>query len=179
MTNPSRITWRPTDATKKQVKLLKELNIIPVDYQKSFFSTAETIINKLDPLFDQHELILLHGDCHLGNFIHRPGEGIYIIDFDDMCLAPIVQDLWMLLPDTVENCENEIEWFIKGYQTFQDFPKNSLKLIPALRAMRLIHFASWCATQYNEPSFRTHFPEWGSLRYWNGKIKMLQEISFL
>jgi Ser/Thr protein kinase RdoA (MazF antagonist) len=177
MPNPNRITWRPSEATEKHVQILKETNIVPEDFQNSFFSAAEIIINKFDPKFNQHELILLHGDCHKGNFIHRPGEGIYIIDFDDMCIAPIVQDMWLLLPDTEEKCENEINWFIEGYQIFQPFPKQSLELIPALRAMRLIHFASWCATQYKEAYFRSHFPEWGSIKYWNEKIRMLQQLS--
>jgi Ser/Thr protein kinase RdoA (MazF antagonist) len=178
LANPERIVWRPSAATKHHVQILKETNVIPLDYQKGFFSTVDMIINNFDPIFDQHELLLLHGDCHLGNFIHRPGEGIYIIDFDDMCIAPIVQDMWMLLPDTVDNCENEIDWFIDGYQVFKDFPRNSLKLIPALRAMRLIHFASWCAIQSQEPSFKTHFSEWGSIKYWNETILTLQKIVY-
>ncbi|MFC1752860.1 serine/threonine protein kinase [Thermoproteota archaeon] len=174
--HPDRIVWQPWEATSAHVEVLKNLNVIPPDYQTVFFETAAAFIKKYEPLFDKKDFILLHGDCHLGNFIYRPDEGIYIIDFDDMCIGPRVQDLWMLLPDELENCQNEVSWFIEGYETFHDFPRKSLSLIPALRVMRLIHFASWCAIQHHEPGFKHHFPEWGKLRYWNETIKMIQGI---
>ncbi|MCP4049335.1 MAG: serine/threonine protein kinase [bacterium] len=176
--DPDRIKWRPLSATVQHIKILRDTQSVYSEYQKKFFETAETFINKFDPLFDEQEFILLHGDIHLGNFIHRPDEGIYIIDFDDMCIGPVIQDMWMLLPDKVEKCENEIRWFIDGYEVFHAFPHKSLELIPALRAMRLIHFASWCALQAKEPGFANHFPEWGSIKYWNETIKMLQELIY-
>ncbi|MBT5988474.1 hypothetical protein HOG75_02030, partial [bacterium] len=70
----------------------------------------------------------------------------------------------------------EIAWFIEGYETFCDFPRQSLKLIPALRVMRIIHFASWCAIQSFEPGFKHHFSEWGTVKYWNETLKMIQGL---
>jgi Ser/Thr protein kinase RdoA (MazF antagonist) len=176
MEHPDRIIWRPQNATSKHLEVLGALKVIPKDYQQIFFSTVNSFISKYDSLFSKKEFILLHGDCHPGNFIYRPGEGIYIIDFDDMCIGPIAQDLWMLLPDEFDKCENEVAWFIEGYETFRDFPRRSLKLIPALRIMRIIHFASWCAIQSGEPGFKDHFPEWGTVKYWNETLKMIQEL---
>lgn len=175
---PNRITWRPQIATAAHLAILKDTQVIPQDYQVPFFKVTQALIDKIDSLFIEQDFILLHGDCHLGNLINRAPEGIYIIDFDDMSMGPAVQDLWMLLPDTVENCENEIAWFIEGYQTFCDFPKKTLELIPALRAMRLIHFASWCAIQAQEPGFHIHFPQWGTTPYWNETIKQLQTVLY-
>ncbi|MBT3581023.1 serine/threonine protein kinase [bacterium] len=174
--HPDRIVWRPQKATSKHLEVLGDLKVIPQDYQEVFFNTAKSFISNYDSLFNKKEFILLHGDCHPGNFIYRPGEGIYIIDFDDMCIGPVVQDLWMLLPDTLDKCENEIAWFIEGYETFCDFPRQSLKLIPALRVMRIIHFASWCAIQSFEPGFKHHFSEWGTVKYWNETLKMIQKL---
>ena len=37
--------------------------------------------------------------------------------------------------------------------------------------MRQIHFAAWCAIQANEAQFKHHFPQWGSIQYWNELIK--------
>lgn len=173
---PQRILWRPLLATTAHLQVLKETAVLPPDYAASFFATANQLIKKYDPLFTQNELILLHGDCHLGNLIFRPGEGLFILDFDDMCLGPVAQDLWLLLPDLPENCANEIDWFLTGYETFLAFPQAELALIPALRAMRLIHFASWCAVQKSDPGFTNHFPEWGSPKYWNETLRSLQSL---
>jgi len=141
------------------------------------FNIANQFIQKYDSHFPKDQNILLHGDCHKGNFIYRPNENIFIVDFDDISIGPVVQDLWMLLPDEPQHCKNEIRHFLEGYETFRSFPIQSLKLIPALRAMRLIHFASWCAIQAKEPEFKNNFPEWGTPRYWNDIIKDLQKIT--
>lgn len=174
----SRITWRPSIATRHHLEVLFGTIYLLPDFRKSFEQTAEMFIKKAEPLFNDQEYILLHGDCHKGNLIHRPGEGIFIVDFDDLCFGPPVQDLWLLLPGEPEKCEPELEWFLKGYETFRPFDRRSLELVPWLRGMRLIHFASWLAVQSQEPDFPTHFPEAGTARYWNELIKELQEIIF-
>jgi Ser/Thr protein kinase RdoA (MazF antagonist) len=174
----NRIIWEPAIATKQHLAVLEKENIIPVDYKKILLNLGDLFIKKFNPLFEKVEKIVLHGDCHRGNFIYRPGEGIFIIDFDDISIGPAVQDLWMLLPGEPQHCKKEIEWFLKGYETFNQFPVKALKLIPALRAMRLIHFAAWCAVQAQEAEFKNNFPEWGSPKYWNELVKDLQQIVY-
>ena len=176
--NVNRLSWRPAVATRAHLKTLAESDYILPDFRSSFFNTVEKLIEKADPLFGNQEFILLHGDCHKGNMIHRPGEGIYIIDFDDICLGAPVQDLWMLLPDEVEKCQQELDWFLKGYETFRPFDRNALELIPILRAMRIVHYAAWLAIQSKEPDFPVHFPHAGTSRYWNELIRDLQEIIY-
>jgi Ser/Thr protein kinase RdoA (MazF antagonist) len=173
-----RIVWRPGIATRHHVEVLKNNDLVPADFQKSLYSAADLFIKKFDGAFDSHERILIHGDCHKGNLIHRPGEGIWLIDFDDICVGPPVQDLWMLLPGPTDTSKNEIDWFLKGYETFRQFDMRSLELIPALRGMRLIHFASWLAVQSHDPYFEKHFSESRTPKYWNGLIKELQGIVF-
>ncbi|MBU0502305.1 MAG: serine/threonine protein kinase [bacterium] len=173
-----RIIWQPSTATKHHLETLLINDYLPTDFKKGFQETAELFIKKAEPLFKNQESSLIHGDCHKGNLIHRPNEGIFVVDFDDCCLGPPVQDLWMLLPDTISNCEKELEWFRKGYETFKPFAKKSFELIPALQAMRIIHFAAWLSIQSSEPDFQNHFPEAGTNRYWNLLIKDLQEIVF-
>ena len=173
-----RITWRPATATRHHLEALLKTDYLLPDFQKSFVHIVELLIERADHFFNHQEHILLHGDCHKGNLIHRPGEGIFIVDFDDLCLGPPVQDLWLLLPDAPDKCENELGWFLKGYELFRPFDRRSLNLVPLLRGMRIIHFASWLAVQSKEPDFPTHFPEAGTLRYWNELIKELQEITF-
>lgn len=174
----SRITWRPSIATKHHLSEMLKTDFLLEDFKRSFVDVVEQFIKIADPKFSDQEFILLHGDLHRGNLIYRPGEGIFIVDFDDMSFGPAIQDVWMLLPDVPENCENELEWFSKGYETFRPFDKKSLELIPLLRGMRIIHFASWLAIQSLESDFKTHFPEAGTKRYWNELIKELQAIVF-
>ena len=173
-----RITWRPSAATQHHLETLLKTDYLLAGFQKSFKHAAELFIEKADHHFNHHQFILLHGDCHKGNLIHRPGQGIFIVDFDDICFGPAVQDLWLLLPDTPENCEEELDWFLKGYELFRPFDRRSLRLTPLLRGMRIIHFASWLAVQSKERGFARHFPEAGTSRYWNELIKELQEITF-
>ena len=170
-----RITWRPAIATKHHVEVLFKTDYCLPDFHQSFKQITDLFIQKADPKFEGQEFILLHGDCHKGNLIHRPGEGIYIVDFDDICFGPAVQDVWLLL----SGGENELEWFLKGYELFRPFDRASLELIPLLRGMRIVHFISWLAVQSQEPDFGKHFPEAGTARYWNELIKELQEITYL
>jgi Ser/Thr protein kinase RdoA (MazF antagonist) len=152
------------------------LPLIPHSHQQRFTEAVKTFIERSSILVKDEQLLVIHGDLHRGNLIHRPGEGIYIVDFDDMCVGPAIQDLWMLLPGTPEECPQELDWFIEGYETFRDFPYRALALIPALRTMRLIHFAAWCAIQRNDLDFADHFPDWGTLPYWTQLIRELQDI---
>lgn len=174
--NSSRLVWRPSLATKQHLTTLIQGKYLLPEYEKALLQTAEALIHKTDKYFKKENFILLHGDCHKGNLIHRPGEGIFLVDFDDICQGPAIQDLWMLLPDHLEHAQQEFNWFLTGYETFSKFPQESTIIIPALRAMRIIHFAAWCALQSNDLDFRNHFPEWGATKYWNEIIKELQGI---
>jgi len=171
-----RITWRPTSATKHHLEGLAKTDYVLPDFKKAFFDAAEAFIKKAEPLFGKQEFILLHGDLHKGNLIHRPGEGIYFIDFDDIALGPPVQDIWMLLPDKPENCKRELGLLLDSYETFRRFDKKSLDLVPILRGMRIIHFVYWLAMQSGEPDFHNHFPEAGTKKYWNEVTRDLQGI---
>jgi len=169
ITDKHRPIWTPAHVTKQHIETL--LPVIPADYLPIFKQKTEQFIQQSVSLFKEAELFLIHGDCHFGNIIYRPDEHFYLVDFDDCCVGPAVQDLWMLLPGTEDECKQEITWFIEGYETFNNFPRHQLALLPALRLMRQLHFAAWCALQVNETRFKQTFPDWGTLRYWNELIK--------
>jgi len=173
-----RILWKPSVATKHHLEVLKKTEWVLPDFRKTLQVTIERFIEKSEALFNGHPMILLHGDCHKGNLIHRPGEGIFIVDFDDLCVGPAIQDLWMLLPGSPADCENELNWLLKGYETFRSFDRSSIRFAPALRGMRIIHFVAWLAIQSKDPDFSNHFPEAGTPRYWNEVIKDLQEMVY-
>ncbi|MBN3033921.1 MAG: serine/threonine protein kinase [Candidatus Saganbacteria bacterium] len=174
----TRMYWRPAVAAGQHLELILRSGFILPEFKAALAKAAELFIHKADPMFAEDKFILLHGDCHKGNIIFRPNEGYFVVDFDDMCFGPPVQDLWLLLPDTLERSANELNWFVAGYETFRPFDYEALELIPALRGMRIIHYAAWLAVQSGEPDFLNNFPQAGSPRYWNTLIKELQQIVY-
>jgi len=173
-----RLLWNPDTVTKNHLATILNAEVMEPEFEKSFAQAVNEFIAKSQKQFETSKKILIHGDCHRGNFIFRPNEGMFLVDFDDMCVGPPVQDLWMLLPDpNPKNCPKEIEWFLEGYETFHSFNQGSFQLISALKGMRMIHFAAWCAIQAHETSFQEHLPEWGTKPYWNLLIKDIHEIT--
>lgn len=108
----------------------------------------------------------IHGDFHRANVLDRGSEGLLAIDFDDMLNGPAVQDLWLLLPDTPSKCHEELDALLGGYTLFMEFDDGTLRAVEVLRAMRMIHFLSWCAMQSGDHNFRATFPDWGSEAFW-------------
>ncbi|MEK6557445.1 MAG: phosphotransferase, partial [Candidatus Margulisiibacteriota bacterium] len=168
----------PAYVTEMTTRLLLNSDLLPADFRKPFEQSTHLFLKIASPLLEKEPRSLIHGDCHLGNLLHRPGEGIFLVDFDDCCIGSPAQDLWMLLPGTPEECLPEIEWFLEGYSVFRDFPLSSLKTIPFLRIMRRLHYAGWCAMQRHDLGFHSHFPEWGSPRYWNELIRDIQSTLY-
>jgi Ser/Thr protein kinase RdoA (MazF antagonist) len=111
---------------------------------------------------------------HRANILERPGEGLMIIDFDDMMVGPPVQDLWLMLPEHVHNCRYELDLMLEGYTSLRDFDYKTINLIEPLRAMRIIYFLAWCSTQVKDFNFQQKFPDWGSDAFWRREIVDLQ-----
>jgi len=170
-----RLVMAPEQSTRDQVEFLLARGHIPAELQGRFQDVTGAIIDMAGPLFTDAESIRLHGDCHTANLIYRPGESFYIIDFDDMCMGPPIQDIWMLLPDTPENCLVELDLFLEGYRSFRNFSAASLRLIEPLRAMRFIHYMAWCAHQFMEDGHSVIMPDFGSFPYWQREIADLED----
>ncbi len=170
-----RVILHPLKSTVNDIKQLMEGGFVPPRFKDEFKEVGDRLIEMSADIFDSCESIRLHGDCHNGNIIHRPGEGIMLIDFDDMLMGPPVQDLWLLLPDHADKCRLEIDLILEGYEMFRQFDYNSLKLIEPLRAMRIIYFLAWCSRQANDFHFRHTFPDWGSDAFWQIEITGLQQ----
>jgi len=168
-----RETLHPQKTTAAQVDFLTGSDFMPPHLRDSFRHICSELITLITPLFANKETIRLHGDCHFANLIHRPGQGFFLIDFDDMINGPPIQDVWMLFPSYHQESLPEIELFLEGYQTFRPFDRSSLCLIEPLRAMRYIHYAAWCAHQSVDTGFIRQNPDWGSELYWQEEINDL------
>jgi len=129
-------------------------------------------------LFDEYgsnkdQYIRVHGDFHSGNILDRPGEGLYLMDFDDMAVSLPIQDLWLLLPDYAPESGAEAAAIIEGYREFRAFNTETLMLVEPLRAMRMIYFLCWCGKQKNDFRFQHSFPDWGGKAFWQKEIQDL------
>jgi len=142
--------------------------------RERYVDAAERLIVIAEASYHDTATQLIHADCHRGNLLRSP-QGFLFLDFDDMAVAPPVQDLWLLLPSRPSDCPRELEAMLRGYETFRAFPHESLRLIEILRALRYIRYAGWIATRWTDPSFPRAFPYWGTDNYWQNQLSDLHE----
>jgi Ser/Thr protein kinase RdoA (MazF antagonist) len=115
--------------------------------------------------------VRLHGDCHPGNVLWTDA-GPHFVDLDDARMGPAVQDLWMLAGE-----DAMMDALLEGYGQFRDFDPAELALVPALRAMRQVHYAGWIAERWHDPAFPAAFPFAAEARWWEQHIADLHEIA--
>lgn len=115
--------------------------------------------------------IRLHGDCHPGNLLWTDS-GPHFVDLDDARMGPAVQDLWMLAND-----DASLDALLEGYGQFRDFAPSERTLIPALRAMRQVHWAGWIAQRWHDPAFPAAFPFVAEPSWWERHIDDLHEAA--
>ena len=165
----------PRFSTTSQVDFICRSGLLPSDLLPAYTRVTSRLIDLISPMFEDAEMIRIHGDCHRGNLIHRPGDGLYVLDFDDMVVGPPVQDLWMLLPGPPDESETELALFLEGYETFRHFDVRSLHLIEPLRAMRFIHYCAWCAHQVIQDGQTAVIPDFASRTYWRKELEDLED----
>lgn len=166
----ARTDLHPRKTIAEHVQHLLDGGFISTNRVKEFKDVTSRILDLISDLFEDVEFIRIHGDCHCGNLLDRPGEGIMVIDFDDMMIGPAIQDLWLLLPGHADKCRREFNLLLRGYEQFRDFDDHTFRLIEPLRAMRIIYFLAWCSRQINDYKFRTMYPEWGCDAFWQREI---------
>jgi Ser/Thr protein kinase RdoA (MazF antagonist) len=64
---------------------------------------------------------------------------------------------------------------LRGYREFHDFDRRELRLIEALRTLRMIHYAGWLAVRWGDPAFPASFPWFNTQRYWQDQVLALRE----
>ncbi|GAA5176280.1 serine/threonine protein kinase [Niveibacterium umoris] len=116
----------------------------------------------------------LHGDCHAGNILWTD-DGPHFVDFDDARNGPAVQDLWMLLSGERADQQRQLCDVLAGYEDFAEFDRRELYLIEALRTLRLLHYACWIASRWDDPAFPAAFPWFATQRWWQDQILALRE----
>ncbi len=158
----------------KNLEYLLQNNTIPLEYANSYETIVRQICTESQPLFEGIKTQRVHGDCHHGNTL-LAGENPFLIDFDDMVVAPKIQDIWMVTPGDDEYSKNQREVLLQAYESMSDFDRRELKLIETLRALRMIHFSSWIAHRYEDDSFKRVFPTFNTTQYWERELFCLRE----
>jgi len=147
-----------------------------------YFPAAEKILDYLEHELNPATYLRIHGDCHRGNILQTdPKEGkkeIFFVDFDDFINGPPVQDFWMLLSGSLNESGSEIDHILDGYCQLRTFDRRTLDWIPALRGLRVIHYGSWIAKRWDDPSFPKIFPDFKNYIYWAEEVEALEKIAW-
>ncbi|MBE7412308.1 MAG: serine/threonine protein kinase [Leptospiraceae bacterium] len=163
----------------KPLRFLTEKSFLPKSCAERYILTAEKIAEIYDEISLGVPTQRIHGDCHNGNLLNG-NSGWFFLDFDDFRTGPVVQDLWMLLPSSVEFREHRRGVFLEAYSEFSEFQENWLNLVEPLRAFRYIHYSAWIARRWEDPTFPALFPHFGSTDYWEKETQDLEsQLKFI
>jgi Ser/Thr protein kinase RdoA (MazF antagonist) len=171
---PARRTLTPESYGHDNLNFLLEHDLIPDSTRAGYAASVEALLDRMAPLFANVPVHRIHGDCHLGNLVWAPA-GATFLDFDDFCVGPAVQDIWMLVPSYDQEGQRQRQVLLEAYGQFRDFSPTWLRLIEPLRALRYINYATWIARRWADPTFPRTFTHFGTLNYWEGQIQDLRE----
>ena len=102
-------------------------------------------------------------------------EGPHVVDLDDACNGPAIQDLWMLLSGDADSMRAQLADLLEGYRIFMPFDARERSLIEPLRTLRMICHSVWIAERWHDPAFPAAFPWFGSAGYWSQQAMQLSE----
>lgn len=159
------------------VRFLLDAGFIPDDLRPAYQTLTRDLlagIRSSVAAAGERRTLRLHGDCHAGNLLWREDQPL-LVDFDDCMSGPAVQDLWMLLSGDRAQQEAQLAALLDGYELFRAFDRAELRLIEALRALRLLHYSAWLGRRWQDPAFPRSFPWFNTPRYWAGQILALRE----
>ncbi|MEW6354110.1 MAG: serine/threonine protein kinase [Pseudomonadota bacterium] len=162
-------------------QFLLEHDFIPADLEVAYRTLTQHLLQQVSDAFARAgaiRAIRLHGDCHPGNILWTD-RGPHFVDLDDCRMGPAVQDIWMLLSGERGDMTAQLADILEGYTGFHPFDARELQLIEPLRTLRMIHYSSWLARRWQDPSFPKNFPWFNTHRYWEEQILALREQAAL
>ncbi len=172
-----RHVMRPQADGQRARDLLIRGGFVPETVQSAWDSVCQVAIGQVQAAFNavpELNTLRLHGDCHLGNVLWRDG-GPHVVDLDDACMGPAVQDLWMLVSGDWVAMQGQLALLLDGYGQFRDFDRRELRLIEPLRTLRMIRHSAWLAERWSDPAFPRSFPHFGTEAYWSQQVAQLRE----
>jgi Ser/Thr protein kinase RdoA (MazF antagonist) len=172
-----RATLSRDELGRKSVAELVASDWIPPHLSDSYRSITAQLLEAIDAAFDEvgaYRAIRIHGDCHRGNVLWTD-DGPHFVDLDDCVNGPAVQDLWLFLSGSRDEMSAQLGELLEGYSQFFEFDFRELRLVEALRALRLMHYTAWITRRWHDPAFPRAFPWLGEARYWEQHVQALLE----
>lgn len=171
-----RMTMQPgQDAMQAREALLAHAHVTAAE-RPAWADASERAVEAIAEAFDRVgpvATLRLHGDCHPGNVLWR--DGPHLVDLDDACNGPAVQDLWMLVSGDGTTMRRQFDELLAGYEDFRDFDDAERQLIEPLRTLRMLRHAAWLGARWQDPSFPVNFPFFGTPAYWSQHTAQLRE----
>ena len=168
-----RLELTPKTYGTDNIDWLYHQSVIPIELENRYLDIAAEAIELSKELYAGIELQAIHGDCHLGNILLGTG-GLFFVDFDDMVVAPQIQDLWLLVSGTDEYGSQQMKWLLQGYEDMARIDRGQLKIVEVLRLLRYVYYSTWIAKRWSDPAFPRSFPHFGTHDYWLGQIRDLE-----
>ena len=81
----------------------------------------------------------------------------------------------MLLSGDPQQRQSQLNALLDGYESIMEFDWRELKLIEALRALRMIHHSAWLAKRWHDPAFPAAFPWFAQGSYWQQQTDLLRQ----
>lgn len=166
------------DTTGRQARQwLLDTEAVPLDQRSTWLSVSAQALDLAQAAFERVDGLRwqrTHGDCHPGNVLWTP-EGPHFVDLDDACMAPAVQDLWMLVSGDPTERRTQMDALLDGYESVADFDWRERALIEPLRTLRLVHHSAWLARRWSDPAFPAAFPWFASGSYWSQQTDLLRQ----
>jgi Ser/Thr protein kinase RdoA (MazF antagonist) len=150
---------------------------VPAHLTQSYQSIAADVLAAVERNFAEvgaYRVLRIHGDCHPGNVLWTDG-GPHFVDLDDCMNGPAVQDLWLFLSGTRDEMGAQLADILEGYEQFYELDYGELRLIEALRTLRMIHYTAWIARRWQDPAFPRAFPWFTENKYWEEHVLALRE----
>lgn len=159
---------------RRQMEFLRRERLIPSAFERRYLAAAESVAEIADRRLAGADYRRIHADLHLGNVLFRDQE-LRVLDFDDACSGPAIQDLWLAVPGRDEESRRRRAAMIEGYERFRLFDRASLGWIELLRGLRLVRYCGWLARRRDDPAFRAGWPHFGTEDYWQNETADLEE----
>ena len=159
------------------INALLALQVVDPAQAQHWESAARGAMEGVTRAFERagNTLLRLHGDAHRGNLLERE-QTLHLVDFDDACSGPAMQDLWLFLDGHEgEDRRRQLQSLLRGYEDFMDFDDAQLQLIEPLRTLRLLRHSAWIAQRWSDPAFPIAFPSFGTPNHWADQTVQLRE----
>ena len=163
------------------IETLLALDVIDPALRAGWTSAARRAMDTVQHAFEAAagreglRTLRLHGDAHRGNLLER-GEVLHLVDFDDACTGPAMQDLWLFLDGRDGHSRREqFDALLRGYEDFAEFDDAEKRLVEPLRTLRMLRHSAWIALRWHDPAFPLAFAGFGTPNHWAEQTTLLEE----